>query len=187
MLEKFKILSHAYAAASGEMSEGTTTERRLGDLAGYFADEAAYTDALEEENRLLYRVSAIEPAHDVGDLHCGLGVLYPGKIGREYHLTKGHLHATRGASEIYIGLSGEGCMLLEDEVSGESRLEPFGAGRIVYVPGHTAHRTINTGEVPLSYFGVYPADAGHDYGVIAERNFLKVVVEENGRPTLQDR
>ena len=38
----------------------------------------------------------------------------------------------------------------------------------VYVPGHTAHRTINTGDMPLTYLGIYPARAGHDYGVIAD-------------------
>jgi len=78
-------------------------------------------------------------------------------------------------------------MLLEDEGTGASRLEPLGAGQIVYVPGHTAHRTMNTGSEPLTYFGVYPANAGHDYGAIAERNFHKILVEENGQPTLKDR
>ena len=37
-------------------------------------------------------------------------------------MTKGHLHAWREAAEFYIGLSGEGVMLLEDEASGESRM-----------------------------------------------------------------
>ncbi len=132
-------------------------------------------------------MTAVEPADGAGDLHYGLGVLYPGKVGNEYFLTKGHLHSRREAAEVYIGLAGEGRMLLEDEATGESRLEPFGAGKVVYVPGHTAHRTMNTGDVPLTYFGVFPSDAGHDYGAIAERNFLKVVVEENGVPVLRDR
>ena len=78
-------------------------------------------------------------------------------------------------------------MLLEDESTGSSRLEPLGAGRIVYVPGYTAHRTMNTGTEPLVYIGVYPANAGHDYGSIAERNFLQVLVERDGKPTLLNR
>jgi glucose-6-phosphate isomerase len=57
----------------------------------------------------------------------------------------------------------------------------------VYVPGFTAHRTINTGSEPLTYFGVCPAEAGHDYAVIAERNFSHVVIEVNGSPALAER
>jgi glucose-6-phosphate isomerase len=78
-------------------------------------------------------------------------------------------------------------MLLEDEQTSESRLEPLGAGKVVYVPGHTAHRTMNTGNEPLTYFGVYPAYAGHDYGAIAERNFRKILVEVDGKAVLKDR
>ena len=78
-------------------------------------------------------------------------------------------------------------MLLEEENSGESRLVPLGAHQAVYVPGHTAHRTINIGAEPLVYLGVYPARAGHDYGVIAKRNFRKVVIEREGQPVLLDR
>ena len=64
---------------------------------------------------------------------------------------------------------------------------PLQERTVVYVPGHTAHRTINTGDGPLIYLGVYPAAAGHDYGAIAERNFRKVVVEREGRPVMLDR
>lgn len=187
MLEQFTKLSEHYNPATGEISGGSVVERRLSQLRGSFYDERAYEEALSQEDALLYRVAAIEPAHGSGDLHYGIGILYPGMVGDEYYLTKGHLHSTREAAEVYIGLNGEGVMLLEDEQSGESRLEPFGAGKVVYVPGYTAHRTMNTGIEPLTYFGVYPSNAGHDYGAIAERNFLKVLVDKNGKPALVDR
>jgi len=111
----------------------------------------------------------------------------PGRIGAEYFLTKGHLHAWRPAAEFYFGLQGEGMMLLEDETTGESRLVDLRPQSVVYVPGHTAHRTLNTGSVPLSYIGVYPARAGHDYGKIAQRNFRFVVVERDGAPRMIER
>jgi len=187
MLEHFKILTQHYDPETAHLDGGAVVERHLSDLRGSFADAEGYEAALAEGNPLLYRVTAVEPASANGDLHYGIGVLYPGKVGREYFLTKGHLHSAREAAEVYIGLSGEGCMLLEDEATGESRMEPLGAGKVVYVPGYTAHRTINTGPEPLTYFGIYPANAGHDYGTIAERNFLKLVVEENGKPVLKDR
>ncbi len=163
------------------------TQRHLSDLRGCFADAAAYDAALAVGNPLLYQVTSVEPANGDGDLHYGVGLLMPGRIGAEYYMTKGHLHSWRPAAEFYIGLAGEGVMLLEDESSGESRLVPLQPYQAVYVPGYTAHRTINTGAAPLTYLGVYPAKAGHDYGAIAARNFRWAVVERNGRPVMVER
>lgn len=163
------------------------TERRLSDMHGIFADRTAYETRLSREDPVLYTVTTVEPAWGDGQLHYGIGWIAPGRIGDEYFMTKGHYHAWRPAAEFYIGLSGEGAMLLEDEHTGESRLLPLTPNSAVYVPGHTIHRTINTGAVPLTYLGVYPAAAGHDYGPLAKRNFLKVVVAVDNRPTLMDR
>lgn len=187
MISRIEELTQRFGVAEGELSGGREVVRRLSDLRGCFVDEAAFERALQEADPILYRVVAVEPDEGPGALHYGLGVLYPGKVGGEYYLTKGHYHEVREAAEVYIGLSGKGQMLLEDEDTGESRLEPLEGGTVVYVPGHTAHRTINTGDVPLVYFGVYSAIAGHDYGSIAERNFCKVLVEESGKPVLKDR
>jgi glucose-6-phosphate isomerase len=162
-------------------------QRRLSDLRGSFFDLAAYDAALAQGDPVIYEVTAVEPAGGDGQLHYGLGVLYPGRIGDEYFLTKGHLHAHRSAAEVYIGLKGEGMMLLEDEASGESRMVPLRANSAVYVPGHTAHRTINTGREPLVYIGVYPSNAGHDYAAIATKNFRMIVVERNDAPIMQER
>jgi glucose-6-phosphate isomerase, archaeal len=180
-------LSTHYDPETGTLTGGVEICRRLSDLRTAFADSRAYAALLAAGNPVIYKVVAVEPGTGRGDLHYGLGILYPGKVGNEYFLTKGHYHQTREAAEVYIGLKGEGAMLLEDEATGESRLEPLGAGRIVYVPGHTAHRTMNTGSEPLVYFGIYPANAGHDYGALSQRNFLKILVEENGAAVLKNR
>ena len=58
---------------------------------------------------------------------------------------------------------------------------------IVYVPGFVAHRTINVGDEPLVYVGIYPAKAGHDYGAIAKRNFNEVVIRVDGKPEAMKR
>jgi glucose-6-phosphate isomerase len=163
------------------------TERRLSDLEGFFADEEAYELALQKNDPVIYHVQSITPANGKGDLHYGLGTLMPGKIGREYYLTKGHFHSWREAAEVYIGLEGIGRMLLEDEKSGESKMLSLQKNSIVYVPGHTAHRTVNCGDVPLKYIGIYPAGAGHDYGAIAERNFHSVIAEIEGNPQMIER
>ena len=187
MLAEIENLIASYDVQNGKLEGGQASERRLSDLSGFFADTTAFNAALQQEDSLLYKVEALAPASGSGDLHYGLGTLYPGKVGDEYFLTKGHYHEAREMAEVYIGFGGDGYMLLEDEQSGESRLVPLGAKRIVYVPGYTAHRTINTGSEPLVYLGVYPAHAGHDYGSIAERNFKKVLVEQDGKPVLLER
>ena len=186
MLPLENILSR-FNPATGDLPGATVTERHLSDLRGCFADAAAYEAALAQANPLLYRVASVEPARGEGDLHYGVGRLMPGKVGDEYFMTKGHLHAWREAAELYIGLAGEGLMLLEDEATGESRVVELRPNSTVYVPGRTAHRTMNVGQTPLTYLGVYPARAGHDYSTIADRNFRCVVVEHNGRPAMLKR
>lgn len=184
MFDLDRLLSR-YDPRTGELAGTQPVERRLADLRGCFADVAAYKAALAAGNPVLYRVASVEPAAGAGDLHYGIGCLMPGRIGDEYYLTKGHLHAWRPAAEFYFGLSGEGAMLLEDEVTSTGRLVPLRPHHAVYVPGHTAHRTVNTGTGPLTYLGVYPAQAGHDYGAIAQKNFRHVVMARAVGPVLE--
>ena len=186
MLSPKQLLS-CFDPLTGEISGVPAVQRHLLDLRGCFADALAFEAAAAAGNPLLYSVAAVEPAGGQGDLHYSIGRLLPGKIGDEYYMTKGHLHAWRAAAEFYIGLAGSGVMLLEDEASGESRMLPLQPKGVVYVPGHTAHRTINVGQTPLTYLGVYPASAGHDYGAPAEKNFQCLVLERNGQPVMLKR
>jgi glucose-6-phosphate isomerase, archaeal len=191
-LEKTKMHLDPDLLARFDPLEGTIegapqTERRLSDMRGSFADEDAFAAALAQGDPVLYTLAAVAPAQGDGALHYAIAQIAPGRIGAEYYMTKGHYHAWRPAAEVYIGLSGAGFMLFEDEESHESRLLPLAPNTVVYVPGHTAHRTINTGEIPLTYLGIYPAAAGHDYGSIATQNFRKVLVAVDGKPTLQGR
>ena len=171
----------------GKLRNGVTTSRRLSELHGCFADVAAYEAALQKGDPVIYTLASVAPGNSDGDLHYALAILQPGRIGSEYFMTKGHLHAWREAGEVYIGLTGQGLMLLESESTGESWTLPLRPHEVVYVPGHTAHRTINVGATPLGYIGIYPSKAGHDYGAIARRNFRKMLIERDGRPVLVDR
>lgn len=180
-------LSITYGLDSAKLGDRPLTERYLSDLRGCFADESVFEAALAKGNPLLYAVSAVEPADGDGQLHYGLGIVQPGRVGDEYYMTKGHYHSHRVAAEVYIGLSGEGAMLLEDEATGETRLARLNGHSVVYVPGHTAHRTVNTGTTPLVYFGIYPSNAGHDYAAIAKKNFSHIVVATADGPQLHRR
>lgn len=186
MFDIDKILSR-FDPVTGVIDGMPRQERHLSDLRGLFADAGAYERALAEGNPLIYTVYAFEPGSGEGDLHFGVGTIMPGRVGSEYYMTKGHLHVWRPAAEFYIGLRGEGMMLLESEDGSRSASFPLLPNGVVYVPGFTAHRTINTGKEPLTYIGVYPARAGHEYGAIAERNFSSVVADIGGRAQVADR
>lgn len=162
-------------------------ERFLHDLAGCFENAATYDQACADGNPLVYTVSSITPGAGAGALHYGLGMIQPGRVGDEYYLTRGHLHSWRAASEVYVGLRGAGMMLLEDERDGTCRAHPLEANTVVYVPGYTAHRTVNTGAEPLVYLGIYPAEAGHDYGALKTENFKQVVVATPDGPRVRPR
>jgi glucose-6-phosphate isomerase len=186
MLSVQQLLTR-FDPATGEISGVPVVKRHLRDLPGCFADARAFDEASALGNPLVYSVASVEPARGEGDLHYGIARLMPGRIGREYFMTKGHLHSWRLAAEVYLGLAGEGVMLLEDEASGETRMVDLRPNGIVYVPGQTAHRTVNVGSTPCIYLGVYPARAGHDYQAIARKNFRCVVIEQHGVPTLVER
>jgi glucose-6-phosphate isomerase len=167
---------------SGAIDGCPVVRRHLSDLPGVFADEDAYRRLVESGNPLLYTVSTFDMPEGEGALHCGLGVIFPGMVGDEYFMTRGHLHARRVAAEFYVGLRGRGLMLLQKEDGTGEQAVDLLPQSLVYVPGGTAHRTVNTGSEPLAYLGVYPATAGHDYASIG--NFLSVVVAVDGRPTV---
>lgn len=161
-------------------------QRRVSNMVSQFVDEAAAKALVEGGDPLLYEFYGLDlPEDDSGVLQFGTTILYPGKVGQEYYMTKGHFHTILDTSEIYYALSGQGMMLMETP-EGEVECKELKAGDALYVPGRWAHRSINTGDEPLVMFFVYRADAGHDYGTIEEKGYRKLVLEQDGKPVLVD-
>ena len=173
------------ADAIGMSRYDSHTVRRLSSMAGYYQAGDAFADRLATDDPIHYEVFGIDRPAVAGELISGITRLYAGKVGQEFFMTKGHYHAVLETGEIYYALQGQGMMVMETP-EGEWRVEPFAAGQVVYVPPRWAHRTVNTGDVPLLFFWVCPANAGHDYGTIADRGFRKVVIEVEGTPTILD-
>ena len=180
-------LSLPYTVADGKIAGHSPVERHLRDVYSAFADQPAAAALLAAGDLLLYYVTMLDEHNGAGALHYALGVLMPGKVGAEYFMTKGHFHAWRPAAEVYIGLAGQGMMLLEHEETGECSAVTLAENTVVYVPGHTAHRTVNTGSEPLVYWGILSSEAGHDYGAVGKRNFRQVIVEVDGQPVVMER
>jgi len=155
------------------------TVRRLSDMKEFYHDKSAVQAILKESNPIIYEVYAYETERKEGNLSFATTILYPGKIGKEFYMTKGHFHMKRDRSEVYLGLSGEGLMLIMNE-EGETKVIKIEPNLVIYVPPHHAHRAVNTGEKPLIFLAIYPSDAGHDYGIIMEKGFSKIIIEDNG-------
>ena len=165
---------------------GSIIQRRLGDMAAMVAEAAAAAEILAREgDRLIYEVQGVDlPAEDGQILHCTTRIT-PGRIGAEYHMTKGHFHARREQGELYFGLSGRGILLLQT-AAGECDVVEMTAGTAAYVPPYWAHRTVNIGAEDFVFLSAWGGSAGHDYGAIERDGFRKLVVERAGCPALID-
>ncbi len=159
--------------------------RYLSDMKSMYHDQEAVDEILDSEDPLIYEVYEITVPEEAGQLlHC-TSIIHPGKIGDEYYMTKGHYHAKRDTAESYLCFSGEGYLLTKTE-DGDSKALKMEPGRLVYIPPYWAHRTVNTGDEPFVFYGVYPANAGHDYGSIEEVGFPQIIVEEDGETVVKD-
>lgn len=171
--------------ANGIYPYRSKVERYLSDMREYFVDKQAVDEILSSgRNPLIYAVYEIA-REGLGELNVGYTVIYPGKVGDEYYFTRGHYHKDPSTSEVYIGVLGEGLILMQnrDGLFLVGEIEP---GAIVYVPPGFAHRTVNTGKTELAFLAIYPSHAGHDYETIMKTGFAKIVVERGGKPTLID-
>jgi len=180
----FEPLTRFVDLTNGTIPGAHVVQRRyLEDLRGLFADTAAEA-ALLDENPLLYEVheAAVIPKED-GHLLFSTTVVRPGTVGEEYFMTKGHYHARADRSELYYCLAGEGLLLMQTP-EGRVDAQPMRAGAACYVPPYWGHRSINTGNEDLVFLAVYPADAGYDYGTIAEGGFAQIVVAGAEGPRL---
>ena len=151
--------------------------RSISAMKGMFLDETA-RKALEQDT-IVYEFHTLQTPGLATDLAFGISTCYPGKVGEEYFMTKGHYHEVFDCAEVYICRQGRGIILMEtpDRQWSGLILTP---GQAVYVPGGWAHRSVNIGDEPFVTFFVFRADAGHDYKTIEQKGFRKLVVERDG-------
>ena len=155
-------------------------ERRYSHMKHMYLDEAARNTLEREGDAVIYRFYDLGVPEKAGDLAFGTSIVYPGKVGKEYHMTNGHFHTVLDTAEIYYCQAGYGLMMMENP-EGDVMYKEMHPGEAVYVPGRYAHRSINLSDTEtLITFYVFRGDAGHDYGSIKEKGFRKIVIEEAG-------
>lgn len=169
------------SAQGGIEGRSRRYEKFLGDMAGVYRDAAAWeaSVAARGADELVYWVDDHRYQEGPGALIVGTSTLLPGRVGEEYAVTRGHLHAIADRAELYYCLSGHGVMLLET-LDGQSTAIELTPGKAVDVPGHWIHRSVNVGDEPFVTLFCYAADAGQDYEVIAEAGGMKNLVVADG-------
>jgi glucose-6-phosphate isomerase len=169
-------------AAAGRLGGSNARyEKFLPDLDGLYRDADGYREALAtDDGRPVYWVESSQTEDGPGGLITGISVLEPGTVGQEYAMTRGHLHAIADRSELYVGLSGQGVMIL-DTPAGDSQVVEIGPGQAVYVPGGWVHRSVNVGTERLATLFCYAADAGQDYSIIERAGGMASLVVVDGK------
>ncbi|MDX1992585.1 MAG: glucose-6-phosphate isomerase family protein [bacterium] len=184
IMEPFKSEIHFQ---SGVFSPAQVVLRRtISQTHSLYADAKAAQHILASEpDRLIYEVYTTDLPEEEGHiLHCTT-VIYPGRVGEEYHMTKGHFHARREQGEVYLGLAGRGYLLMQT-AEGDVRALSMETGTAAYVPPYWAHRTVNVGDEPFIFFAAWAGEAGHDYVTIEQHGFRKLIVHRNGQAELAD-
>lgn len=155
-----------------------TIERRLSDMPAYYQDQDAVAQR-SADNPLIYRFWEIENHDAPRGLSVGITTIFPGTIGREFFMTKGHFHSNDG-DEIYLTLRGQGKLLLFTRDGDVQTLDML-PGSLCYIPTAYAHRTVNTGSEEFTFAAFWPPDIHHDYETIVRSGFPQLVLQgENG-------
>ena len=171
---------------SGKSRDKEPIRRHMSKMKGMFADAKAFEARIANDDPLIYEFYDMGVPDSETDVAYGTSITYPGKVGDEYYMTKGHFHSVIDAAEVYYCLRGRGFMMMETP-EGKAEWRELSPGKAVYVPGRWAHRSINVHpSEPLITFFAFPGNAGHDYGTIESRGFRKLIVDQGGQPTVVD-
>ena len=169
---------------SGLSNTAISTKRYLSQMKNMFFDDKAYESMLKKEDVLVYEFYELDAPTQDSDLAFGTSITYPGMVGNEYFMTKGHFHSILDTAEVYY------CLSERDACSWKTwRVLPAAwnlKGSCCLCTAWFAHRSINTGNIPLVTFFVFRADAGHDYKTIESKGFRKLLICDDGKPVLID-
>lgn len=142
---------------------GAQSRRTLRDLASLFRDSRALEGM--DLDQVVYETHGC-PGEVEGPprLLYATTVLYPGQVGGEYFMTRGHFHLDPTRGENILTLRGQGALILMDR-EGKTWKEDMAPGSVHDINGHHAHRVANTGDEPLVFYVTWLSDCGHEYGV----------------------
>ena len=68
------------------------TKRYLSQMKEMFHDQKAVEEILKTEDPVIYEFQELKIPEQEGYIAFGISRVFPGKIGSEYYMTKGHFH-----------------------------------------------------------------------------------------------
>jgi glucose-6-phosphate isomerase len=179
-----KSIKIKFNLENGLSPDRNPIKRMLSQMEGMFLDNERLKEMIKSSDILVYEFYDLGIPETAGNLAYGTTILYPGKVGNEFFMTKGHFHAKIDTAEVYYCIKGNGYILMEN-INGETEIQEMKPGVSIYVPPSYAHRSINISKTePLISFFTFRADAGHDYKTIESKGFKKMLIDKNGTPTL---
>jgi glucose-6-phosphate isomerase len=169
-------------ASNGRLSgRSSTYQKRLDDLADLYLDSGAFAELKRRRPDFApYTVEESRVDTHPGGLVIGTSTLEPGRVGDEYLMTRGHLHALADRAELYYCLAGRGVMLMET-IDGRASTVELTPGKAVHIPGNWVHRSVNVGPEPFSTLFCYPVDAGQNYRIIELAGGMATLIIDDGQ------
>ena len=141
--------------------------RKLKDVVPWFSNKKAIAEALRKsKNKVIYETHTDK----FSPINLTLTVVHPGTVGKEYYMTKGHIHRKK-VPEFYILLEGKGKLLMQNK--SKVKVIDLKKGEIALIPVGYAHRLINTGTKKLKVLTIYDQDSKPDYNIKFKKRFFR--------------
>ena len=152
-----------------------------------YKDVKSYYHAIDQnlpDDTVMYDLYRFQVAPDDYML-IGMTCLHPVLVNGECNMTKGHFHVDEKDPEIYIGVEGEGLLILMDK-EGYAYAEKVFPGSFHYIYGHMAHRLVNTCDEVFKAIAIWNENSGHDYDTIKKTPFPKRVFKSGNNIVIKD-
>jgi len=156
-----------YKKTIKEFEKHKSKARILKDVAKWYSNKKAIVEELKKnKNKVIYETFTDE----FSPINLTLTVLHSGTIGKEYYMTKGHIHRKK-VPEFYILLEGKGKLLIQKQ--SKFKVIDLKKGEIALIPVGYAHRLINTGNKKLKVLTIYDQESKPDYHIKFKKRFFK--------------
>ena len=157
-----------YGKTIRKFEKHKSRKRRFKDVAKWYSNKKAVDKELKKNrNKVIYETFTEKDS----PMDLTLTVIHPGVVGKEYHMTKGHVHGANNP-EFYILLEGNGKLLIQ-----KTREKPktiiLKKGKIALIPKGYAHRLINPGRKKLKVLTIYSENSRPNYNVKFKKRFFR--------------
>ena len=142
-------------------------KRRFKDVAKWYSNKKAVDKELKKNrNKVIYETFTEKDS----PMDLTLTVIHQGVVGKEYYMTKGHIHGANNP-EFYILLDGSGKLLIQNR--SEVKTIVLKKGKIALIPRGYAHRLVNVGKKKLKVLTIYSENSRPNYNVKFKKRFFR--------------